>query len=298
MTDIRSGDWVDRFAPAPWRPYLRLARLDRPIGTWLLLFPGWWGIALAAPGWPDWKLIALFGIGAMVMRGAGCTFNDIADRDFDKAVERTRVRPIPSGQVSVRQAALFMAGELAAGALVLVCLNRLAIDLGFAVLLLIVDLSLHEAGDILAAIFSRTQFQLGRADGLCRGQRRSGLALLSALCRRHRLDPRLRHHLRAPGQGGRRADRREVFRPGARTEHAAFLVRVLRRGGGLVGGRGVCGGPRILVLARAWLLAAAQMAWQAGNVALDDSGDCLAKFKSNRAVGWLVLAGITAAHVL
>ena len=137
MTDIPSGDWVDRLAPAPWRPYLRLARLDRPIGTWLLLFPGWWGIALAAPGWPDWKLIALFAIGAVAMRGAGCTFNDIADRDFDKAVERTRGRPIPSGQVSLRQAALFMACELAVGALVLVCLNRLAIDLGFAVLLLI-----------------------------------------------------------------------------------------------------------------------------------------------------------------
>src|SRR5579863_4945923 len=69
MTDIRSGDWADRYAPAALVPYIRLARLDRPIGTWLLLFPGWWAIALAAETWPDWRLMALFGIGAMTMRG-------------------------------------------------------------------------------------------------------------------------------------------------------------------------------------------------------------------------------------
>src|SRR5690348_16409117 len=137
MTDIRSGDWVDRYTPAAWRPYLRLARLDRPIGTWLLLFPGWWGIALAAPGWPDWRLLALFGIGAVAMRGAGCTLNDIVDRDFDGRVARTRTRPIPSGAVSVRGAVLFMGVLLLVGAAVLFSLDRLAIGLGLAVLLLV-----------------------------------------------------------------------------------------------------------------------------------------------------------------
>src|SRR5580658_11067659 len=115
-TDIHVGDWVDRLLPRWAEPYARLARLDRPIGTWLLLFPGWWGIALAGRSWPDPVLMALFAIGAVAMRGAGCTLNDIADRDYDGQVARTRLRPIPSGRVSVMQAAIFMAAQLAIGA--------------------------------------------------------------------------------------------------------------------------------------------------------------------------------------
>src|SRR5690242_6814980 len=137
MTDIRSGDWAERFAPPALVPYIRLARLDRPIGTWLLLFPGWWALARAAPGWPDRRLMALFGVGTIVMRGAGCTLNDIIDRDFDARVERTRTRPLPSGAVSLRQAVAFLALQLALGAAVLLSLDRLAIALGIAVLLLI-----------------------------------------------------------------------------------------------------------------------------------------------------------------
>src|SRR5579862_9357070 len=136
-SDIDPGDWVDRWLPRWAEPYARLARLDRPIGTWLLLFPGWWGIALAGPRWPDPWLLALFGLGAVVMRGAGCTLNDIADRNYDGQVARTRLRPIPSGRVSVRQAAVFMAAQLAVGAAILFSLNRISIMLGVAVLALI-----------------------------------------------------------------------------------------------------------------------------------------------------------------
>src|SRR5216683_798768 len=141
-SDIHPGDWVERWLPGWAEPYARLARLDRPIGTWLLLFPGWWGIALApagltAPGWPDPLLLALFALGAVVMRGAGCTLNDIADREFDRQVARTRLRPLPSGRVTVPQAALFMAGQLAIGAGVLLCLNHPSQLLGIAVLALI-----------------------------------------------------------------------------------------------------------------------------------------------------------------
>jgi len=133
-TDIHVGDWVDRLLPRWAEPYARLARLDRPIGTWLLLFPGWWGIALAAPRWPDPLLLALFAIGAVAMRGAGCTLNDIADREYDGKVARTRLRPIPSGRVSVKQAAVFMTAQLAIGGAILLSLNRVSILLGLAVL--------------------------------------------------------------------------------------------------------------------------------------------------------------------
>src|SRR5689334_1733682 len=133
-SDIRQADWVERLLPTRLRPFARLARLDRPIGTWLLLFPGWWGIALASPRWPDPLLLLLFAIGAVAMRGAGCTLNDIADREYDGKVARTRLRPLPSGRVTVRQAVLFMMAQLAIGAAVLLALNRLAIVLGVAVL--------------------------------------------------------------------------------------------------------------------------------------------------------------------
>lgn len=138
-TDIRSGDWIDRYLSAALRPYARLARIDRPIGTWLLLLPCWWSIALAAPagGGPDLWLMALFGVGAVVMRGAGCTLNDILDRHLDAQVERTRVRPIPSGQVSVTQALAFLVAQLLVGLLILLQLNEFAIALGVASLVLV-----------------------------------------------------------------------------------------------------------------------------------------------------------------
>ena len=118
-SDIRQDDWVERYLPVRARPYARLARLDRPIGTWLLLFPGWWGIALALPRWPDPVLMMVFAVGAVAMRGAGCTLNDIADRHYDALVARTRLRPLPSGAVTVRRALLFLVLQLAAAAAVL-----------------------------------------------------------------------------------------------------------------------------------------------------------------------------------
>src|SRR5271154_6021780 len=107
-----TGNWVDTVAPSWLRPYLRLARLDRPIGSWLLLLPCWWSSALAAVAAharaPSLWHLVLFLVGAFAMRGAGCTWNDIVDRDLDGAVERTASRPIPSGQVTVVQAFVFL----------------------------------------------------------------------------------------------------------------------------------------------------------------------------------------------
>src|SRR5215468_1946523 len=126
-TDIQAGDWIDRIAPEATRPYLRLARIDRPIGTWLLLFPGWWSLTLAAPAGqlPDGWMMVLFGIGAVVMRGAGCTVNDMVDRDFDAKVARTADRPLASGRLSMKQALVFLAIQAAIGFLILLQLQPL-----------------------------------------------------------------------------------------------------------------------------------------------------------------------------
>ena len=136
-SDITSGDWVDRWAPPFIRPYLRLARADRPIGAWLLLIPCWWGLALASNGWPDWSFVALFFVGAFVMRAAGCTVNDLADRNFDRVVARTANRPIASGELTVFHAAVFLVTLLIIGLVILLQFNTTTIFLGLGSLLLV-----------------------------------------------------------------------------------------------------------------------------------------------------------------
>ena len=136
-----TGNWVDSLAPAPSRPYLRLARLDRPIGSWLLLMPCWWSVGLAgmrAEHFPSSWHVVLFFIGAFAMRGAGCTWNDLVDRNLDGLVERTRSRPIPSGQVSVAQATAFMLLQALVGFLVLIQFNRFTVYTGLLSLCVIV----------------------------------------------------------------------------------------------------------------------------------------------------------------
>jgi 4-hydroxybenzoate polyprenyltransferase len=136
-----TGNWVDTRAPSWSRPYLRLSRLDRPIGSWLLLMPCWWSAALAAGVLGEVGrlplIIILFFVGAFVMRGAGCTWNDITDRDLDALVERTRSRPIPAGQVSVTQALGFLVVQALIGLAVLLQFNRFAVITGIASLLIV-----------------------------------------------------------------------------------------------------------------------------------------------------------------
>jgi 4-hydroxybenzoate polyprenyltransferase len=140
-SDIAAGGWIDRWVPAPARPYLLLSRLDRPIGTWLLLIPCWWGLALAPRplgfGWSDLWYALLFAVGAVVMRGAGCTVNDILDRDFDAQVARTRSRPLPSGAIGVRDALIWLAAQLAIGLVVLILFPWPVVWLGAASLVLV-----------------------------------------------------------------------------------------------------------------------------------------------------------------
>ncbi|MGY9001315.1 MAG: 4-hydroxybenzoate octaprenyltransferase [Rhodospirillales bacterium] len=140
-SDIPRENWVDQWLPNAVQPYARLARFDRPIGTWLLLFPCWWSLALAIEDHTDaiailWLFI-LFGLGAIIMRGAGCCINDIADRDFDCNVARTKDRPIPAGLITIRQAVSFSAILITIGFLILLQFNLFAIGLGATSLFLV-----------------------------------------------------------------------------------------------------------------------------------------------------------------
>jgi 4-hydroxybenzoate polyprenyltransferase len=141
LPDAIKGHWVDRRAPHAVRPFLKLARIERPIGWWLLLLPCWWatGLAAIAAGQPypnPWHCL-LFLVGAVLMRGAGCTFNDIVDRKLDAEVARTRGRPLPSGQVTTKGAALFMIAQALGGLVVLLQFNRFTILLGIASLTIV-----------------------------------------------------------------------------------------------------------------------------------------------------------------
>jgi 4-hydroxybenzoate polyprenyltransferase len=140
IVDAQVGHWVQRL-PVTTQPYAQLMRLDRPIGWWLLLLPCWWGLVLAqiaaGGGLPDLKFAVLFLVGAIIMRGAGCTLNDIVDRKIDSAVERTRARPIASGRVSVRAAVIFLVLQLLAGLLILVQFNWLTIETAIASLVIV-----------------------------------------------------------------------------------------------------------------------------------------------------------------
>ncbi|MEE8372077.1 MAG: 4-hydroxybenzoate octaprenyltransferase [Sphingomonadales bacterium] len=134
LADVAPNNWVDALAPRAWRPYLRLMRADRPIGTWLLLWPCWWSLALATKNgqWPDPYMMLLFAAGAFVMRGAGCTLNDIVDRDLDAAVARTRNRPIASGRVGLKSAVAFFLLLSFGGLAILLQFNSFTVLLGIS----------------------------------------------------------------------------------------------------------------------------------------------------------------------
>ncbi len=298
-SDIPRGGWVDRWTPAPARPYVRLARLDRPIGSWLLLFPCWWSIALATADpltTGFWGLFVLFAIGAVVMRGAGCTYNDICDRDFDARVARTRDRPLPSGEVSVVQAILFMIALIVLGAAILLSFNRFAIWVGVASLALVFTYPL------MKRVTFWPQFVLGLAFNW-------GALLGWAAVRADIAPPALLLYA-----GGimwtlgydtiyAHQDRRDDVGAGIKSTARrlglgskpwlygfyAGAVALFAAAGHTAG----LGWPFRIGLA----LGAAQLFWQVADVDLDDAGDCLRKFKSNRLFGWLIFAAAIADHL-
>jgi 4-hydroxybenzoate polyprenyltransferase len=268
-------------------------RADRPIGTWLLLFPCWWGIALATPGRPSAWLLALFALGAFVMRGAGCTYNDIVDRDFDGRVARTADRPIPSGAVSVRGALVFLAAQLLAGLAILLTFDATTIALGVASLILVFTYPLMKRVTWWPQFFLGLAFNWGALMGwsaVTGGLSAAPLLLYAGgIAWTLGYDTIYAHQDREDDAlVGIKSSARRL---GARTRVAlaAFygLAVLLFAAAGFQAG---LGWPFWIALAAA----AAQLAWQAARLDIDQPADCLAKFRSNRFVGWLVLAGIVA----
>ncbi|MGE5505769.1 MAG: 4-hydroxybenzoate octaprenyltransferase [Actinomycetota bacterium] len=295
--DIPVGNWIDRHVPEGGRPYLRLMRLDRPIGTWLLLLPGWWSIALAADGWPSLWLMALFGIGAVVMRGAGCTFNDWADRDFDGQVARTRSRPIPSGAVSPTQALAFLAAQLAVGLAVLANFNGFAIAVGAASLVLVFPYPFMKRITYWPQAWLGLTFNWGALLGWAavRGSIDAPAVLLyvGGIFWTLGYDTIYAHQDKE--DDALIGVKSTALALGAATTRWLWvfygLMLAFAAVAATLAGLGWAFWPL-------WAAAAGHLAWQAITVNIDDSADCLAKFKSNRVFGWILLAAIVAGRVL
>jgi 4-hydroxybenzoate polyprenyltransferase len=296
-SDIPVGGWVDRWTPRWSRPYIRLARLDRPIGTWLLLFPCWWSIAMAYTGPGDAWLFALFGIGAMVMRGAGCTFNDIVDRDFDARVARTKNRPLPAGEVTVRQALAFLALELAVGLAILLSLNPFAIAVGAASLALVFTYPLTKRVTFWPQLVLGLTFNWGALLGWAavRGDLAPPAVLLyiGGIFWTLGYDTIYAHQ-----------DRRDDPAAGVKSSARAlglsskpWLYAFYAAAVALFAAAGIDGGHRWPYFAGLGV-GALQLLWQVRDVDIDDPRDCLAKFRSNRLFSWLFLAGVLAGHAV
>jgi len=290
-----TGNWVDTRAPRWSRPYLRLARLDRPIGSWLLLLPCWWSAALAASVARDMSHlpldIALFFLGAFAMRGAGCTWNDITDRDLDAKVERTRSRPIPAGQVSVAQAMVFLIAQALIGLAVLLQFNRFAVATGVASLVIVAIYPFMKRITWWPQIVLGLAFSWGALMGFAVTFGRidaTALVLYAGSIAWVIGYDTIYAHQDAEDDAliGIKSTAR-LF--GARTHQALTLfygLAVL-----LIGVALALAGAQLA----AWIgLAAfaAHLVWQIRRLRIDDAALCLRVFKSNRDAGLLLFAGL------
>lgn len=297
IPDAPPGNWVDRLAPEAAKPYLRLARFDRPIGAWLLLFPAWWGQALAEMSLgrpiPNLWYLALFLVGAFVMRGAGCTYNDIVDRDYDARVARTAARPIPSGQVSVLQASGFLAALCFVGLLVLIQFNRFTIVLGAASLLLIAAYPFAKRFTFWPQLVLGLTFKWGALVGWAAVT--GSLALPALLLYAGSVlwtigyDTIYAHQDKEDDALVGLKSTALKFGDATRRWLAAFYAGAIL----LWGVAGLLAGARIVFLS-ALAMALVQLAWQVATLDTRDAANCLARFKSNRAVGWLLFLGLVA----
>jgi 4-hydroxybenzoate polyprenyltransferase len=289
-----TGNWVDGVAPAWARPYLRLARLDRPIGSWLLLMPCWWSAALAAVHARSqvnvWHLL-LFFIGAFAMRGAGCTWNDIVDRDLDAQVERTRSRPIPSGQVTVASAAAFLVLQALVGLAVLLQFNRFTVYVGFASLAVVAIYPFMKRITYWPQIVLGLAFSWGALMGWPATFARLDLPALllyaGAISWVIGYDTIYAHQDREDDALIGIKSTALLFRERTKPMLALFyaLAVVLIALAGWSAGAG-------LVFAFGLLAFAAHLAWQIARLDVDDPINCLVVFKSNRDAGLILFAGL------
>jgi 4-hydroxybenzoate polyprenyltransferase len=299
-----TGNWVDGVAPAWARPYLRLARLDRPIGSWLLLLPCWWSVGLAAVHARSqvnvWHVL-LFFIGAFAMRGAGCTWNDIVDRDLDARVERTRSRPIPSGQVTVASAAAFLALQALVGLVVLLQFNRFTIYVGFASLAVVAIYPFMKRITYWPQIVLGLAFSWGALMGwpatFARLDPPAFLLYAGAISWVIGYDTIYAHQDREDDALIGVKSTALLFRERTKPVLALFyaLAVALIALAGWSAGAG-------LVFALGLLAFAAHLAWQIARLDVDDPLNCLLVFKSNRDAGLILFAGLVldaaARHVL
>ena len=295
VADAPRGNWVDRYAPSSLRPYLQLARADRPIGGWLLMWPCWWSAALAAihtgQPYPNLWHLGLFLIGAHVMRGAGCVWNDFLDRKIDAEVERTRSRPLPSGRVSAKAALGFMVALALTGLVVLLQFNAFSIGLGIA------SLGVVAVYPLMKRITSWPQAVLGLAFGWG--------ALMGWAAAFGRLDlPALLLYagtiLWIIGYDTIYAhqDKEDDALIGMRSTALRFGAQTKPWLIGLYGGAwllqtlaGSTAGAGPVFLA-GMLLALAHLAWQIATLDTENGSNCLARFRSNHGYGALLFAAI------
>jgi len=290
-----TGNWVDGLAPGWMRPYLRLARFDRPIGAWLLLLPCWWSAGLAAIGagrpYPDPWHLALFFIGAFVMRGAGCTWNDIVDRDLDARVERTRSRPIPSGQLTVTAAAIFLALQALVGLAVLLQFNRFTVYTGLASLGVVVVYPFMKRITHWPQIMLGLAFSWGALMGwpatFARLDLPAYLLYAGAICWVIGYDTIYAHQDREDDALIGIKSTALLFRERTKPMLAVFyaLAVALIAWAGFSAGGG-------LIFALGLLAFAAHLVWQIARLDVDDPVNCLAVFKSNRDAGLILFAGL------
>ncbi len=297
IADAPARNWVDAYAPAALKPYFKLARFDRPIGAWLLLFPCWWSQTLAersiGQAFPDLWLVALFLVGAFVMRGAGCTWNDIVDRDYDGRVERTALRPIPSGQVSVRQTLGFGLGLCLVGFLVLIQLNWFTVWVGIASLGLVATYPFFKRFTWWPQVMLGLTFKWGALVGwtAVTGSFAPATFVLYAACILWTIGYDTIYAHQDKEDDAMLGLKSTALRLGEATRPA--LV-------------GFYAGAVVLWMLAAWLagagpvlfavlgIVALQLAWQVATLATDDSANCLVRFRSNQWVGWLIFLGTAA----